>query len=345
MTDLVKVEDFELSAELKEIKDAAREVIDASISPNTRRAYEAQFRSFTAFCVKFGLVSIPAKPETVAGYVGYMVKSGKSTSGIVQAIAAIKMAHKRWIDDLKRKAAAGDVDMKMPDDPTASALVKAAVGGARRTLGTAPHKKAAATVDVVRALLDGLDRSTVQGKRDAAILLLGFAGAFRRSELVALDVSDLERTTAKDGKGAYLVHIRHSKTDQEGAGLIKAVFSTKSRAMNPVAALDEYMTAAQITDGPIFRRVRRGDHVESERLTGRSVALIVKAAAARAGVDLDLAGHSLRSGFITSALAAGASERSVMNQSGHRSVTVMRGYQQRANALQDNAAAGLAGLM
>lgn len=329
MTELVKVDKSDLALEVRDLRAKVGEVITAATAPNTRRAYAAQFRAFSAFCDRFGFSALPASPDTVAGYIASCVKANKSASYIQQALAAIRAAHKR-------------ADM---NTPTGSELVRVAAMGARRTLGTAPHKKAAATVDVVRALVDGLDRSTVQGKRDAAILLLGFSGAFRRSELVALNVADLERSTTKQGKAAYIINVRRSKTDQQGAGMIKAIFPTKSRALNPVIALDEYIAAAGISDGAIFRRIRKGDHITADRLTGESVALIVKAAARRADVSLDLAGHSLRSGFITSALAAGQSERSVMNQSGHRSVTVMRSYEQRADAMADNAAAGLAGLM
>ena len=319
----------DLPAELDDLREKMGDVIAAATSTETRRAYSCRLNSFDEFCKGFGVSSLPATPGTVAAFVTECVKDRKSAAYIGQAMAAIRAAHRR----------------KGLANPTESELVKVAVRGARRELGTAPHKKAAATVEVLRSLVESLSRNTLQGKRDAAILLLGFAGAFRRSELVSLDVEDLEKTTAKDGKDAYLVHIRHSKTDQEGHGLIKAVFPTASRDMNPVVALDEYMAAAGISSGAIFRRIRRGGHVEEERITDRSVALIVKAAADRADVSLDLAGHSLRSGFITSALASGQSERSVMNQTGHKSVTVMRSYQQRANALLDNAAAGLAGLM
>ena len=319
------VGDIELSAELKEINETAKEVIAAASSPSTRRAYAAQWRNFTAFCERYGLEPLPAKPETVAGYIAYCVKADKSASNINQAIAAIRAAHKR----------AG------LDNPTESELVKVAAAGARRTVGTAPHKKAAATEDIIGELVDGLDRTTVQGKRDAALILLGFWGAFRRSELVGLDVEDIERAI-ENGKPALRVTIRRSKTDQEGRGMVKAITTPRKKGLNPIAALNDYLDAAGIASGPVFRRVRRGDHVQDERLTGRAVALIVQHAAAESGIVLDLAGHSLRSGFITSALAAGISERAVMNQSGHRSVTVMRGYEQRATAFQDNAAVELA---
>jgi site-specific recombinase XerD len=332
MTDIRAIEKTtgaKLAAQAQKINDGIKEVIAASLSPASRRAYAGHLKRFNAFCVKFGLSALPASAETVAAYVTACVQDKKSASYIDQLIAAIASVH--------RKAGL--------DDVTRREVVRAAVKGARRILTVAPKKKAAATIEVIKCLLDGIDRSTLQGKRDAALILLGFAGAFRRSELAALDVEDMEKITTDSGKAGYLITIKHSKTDQEGRGMIKGIFPTKTRGLNPVIAIDEYLAAAGITTGALFRRVLKGGHVSPDRITGQSVALVIKAAAKQADVTLDVSGHSLRSGFITSALSAGQSERSVMNQSGHKSVTIMRGYQQRANALQDNAAAGLAGLM
>lgn len=322
------VPDFGLERVPAEFSDGVINLLFASMSNNTRRTYAMQIRKFAAFAVSHGAQPLPASPEVVVSYVSTLVAANMSASMITQALAAIRALH--MLNNLT--------------DPTAAPIVKRASAGARRTLGTAPkHQKAAATDNIVRELVATLDRSTLQGKRDAAIILLGFFGAFRRSELVALDVADLEKTIAKDGRAAYLVKVRKSKTDQEGAGMVKGIFAARSRELDPVAALDDYMTAAGIKDGAIFRRVVKGGaRLLDERLTPQSVALVIKAAAKHANISADLSGHSLRSGFITSALASGASERSIMNQSGHKSVTVMRGYQRRENALSDNAASGLA---
>ena len=309
-------------------RDAVHGLLKSSTSANTRRAYKSHTKAFRAFAESMNASALPASPETVAAYVAHLCDAGKASSTINQAVAAIAALH-RWAD---------------MDDPTRSALVRSATSGALRKVGTAPHKKAAATVDIVKELVSVCDRNTLQGKRDAAILLLGFCGAFRRSELVALDVEDFQPTTS-GGRSAYLVTVRKSKTDQEGHGLIKGIFATKSKELDPVAAVRDYTASAGITSGALFRRIRRGDHIQPERITDRTVALVIKAAADRANISADLSGHSLRSGFITSALESGASERSIMNQSGHKSVTVMRSYQQRRDALADNAASGLAAAM
>lgn len=312
-----------------EYRETVERLLAASLSENTRIAYEKQLRAFFAFCSdELRAPALPASPATVTAYIAKLSGCKKSVSTLTQALAAIRALHRR----------AG------ADDPTRSELVRTASAGARRLLGVAPHKKAAATVDIVKELVSGLDRSTLQGKRDAAIILLGFCGAFRRSELVALDVEDLFETLSA-GRAAYLVKLRHSKTDQESAGMVKGIFATRSKELDPIAAVKDYIEAAGITSGALFRRIRRGDHIQPERITDRTVALVIKAAADKANISADLSGHSLRSGFITSALDSGASERSIMNQSGHKSVTVMRSYQQRRDALQDNAASGLAAAM
>lgn len=298
----------------------------ASMSKATRRAYSVQCRNFANFALSIGAQYLPASPETVAAYISMLVSAKKSVATITQTLAAIRAAHL----------------LSNNTDPTVAPLVRKVNAGARRTLGIAPRKKVAATDSVIRELVAALDRSTLQGKRDAAVILLGFWGAFRRSELVALDIEDFQPATSSNGRAAYLVTVRRSKTDQEGAGMTKGIFATRSRELDPVSAVADYVKTAGITSGPLFRRIVRGDHIQTTRITAHSVALIIKAAAIHANVSADLSGHSLRSGFITSAISNGLSERSIMNQTGHKSPTVMRSYQQRESALSDNAASGLA---
>ena len=176
---------------------------------------------------------------------------------------------------------------------------------------------------------------SLAGLRDRALLLLGFAGAFRRSELVALDVADIAET-----KAGLLVTIRHSKTDQEGEGVTIAI--ARGDVACPVRALLEWLNAAGIRAGPIFRPVNKAGTVAAKRLTDRSVANIVKAYAERAGFDASLfSGHSLRSGFLTSAAAKGASIFKMMDVSRHKSVDTLRGYVRDAELFKDHAGAGL----
>lgn len=217
--------------------------------------------------------------------------------------------------------------------PTDDERVRSVVRGHRRVASTAPTRKAPATAEriIAMALVPG---AGVKAIRDRALLLLGFAGAFRRSELVALDIDDLHETDA-----GLRVNIRRSKTDQEAEGATIAIL--KGSLACPVVAVKNWLEAAKITSGPVFRRVRKGGAI-GDRLTDQSVADIVKAQAERVGLDPTLfAGHSLRAGFLTSAAAKGASIFKMMDVSRHKSVDTLRGYVREAELFQDHAGTGL----
>jgi integrase len=174
-----------------------------------------------------------------------------------------------------------------------------------------------------------------KGLRDRALLLLGFAGAFRRSELVALNVADLQ--FCDDG---LRVTIRRSKTDQEGLGATIAI--VRGSTACPVRAVRTWIEMAGILDGPLFRPVTRTGRVSSRRLSGRAVADLVKRYARRAGLNAaDFSGHSLRSGFLTSAAARGASIFKMMDVSRHKSIDTLRGYVRDAEIFRDHAGNGL----
>jgi integrase len=201
--------------------------------------------------------------------------------------------------------------------------------GIRRDRRATPNRKKAALADDVKRLVDHVRPQTARGLRDRALLLFGFAGAFRRSELVAIDVADIER----DSRGIHVL-IRASKTDQEGKGRTVGIRRIEESDYCPVQALDDWLTVAGITQGPVFRRMRPNDHVGATRLTDRSVALILKEHAVRAGFDPDLyAGHSLRRGFLTSAANAGTSIWDMSQQSGHKSFQVLREYVEKTQKL------------
>jgi site-specific recombinase XerD len=283
----------------------------------TRRAYRSDFQIFEAWCRGRGVSALPAAAETVAAFLAYDVKTGSRPSTLGRRVAAIRYAHK----------------LAGQPVPTDDERVKATMRGIRRSLGTAPRKKAPATAEriVSMALAAGDD---MKGLRDRALLLIGFAGAFRRSELVALDVEDLEESEL-----GFKVTIRHSKTDQEGAGQTIAI--VRGSVACPVTALKAWLEVAGITTGPIFRSVKRGGMVAG-RLPAQSVADIVKAYAKRVGLDPALfAGHSMRSGFLTSAAKRGASIFKMMDQSRHKSVETLRGYVRDAEIFKEHAGAGL----
>jgi integrase len=211
--------------------------------------------------------------------------------------------------------------------------LRATVRGIRRTSGTAPSKKAPATVDKLLAMVPRPGGTLIE-MRDRALLLFGFAGAFRRSELVSLDVGDLAEATE-----GMRVTIRRSKSDQEGQGATIAI--PRGSFACPIEALTAWLAAAEITSGPVFRSIRKGGKV-AERLSARAVARIVKACAERAGLDpAAFAGHSLRAGFITSADARGARLSKIMDQSRHKRIETVRGYTRDSEAFRDHAGVGL----
>jgi integrase len=214
--------------------------------------------------------------------------------------------------------------------------VRNTLKGIRRTLGTAPAQKSPALTADIRAMLDATDSELI-GARDRALVLLGFAGAFRRSELVGLDVAD-----CAFGKDGLTITLRRSKTDQQGAGRKIGIPYGSNPETCPVRTVQAWIELAAIEDGPVFRSISRHGRVQPGRLSGIDVARVVKKLAERAGLDaVKYAGHSLRAGHATSAAIAGASERSIMNQTGHRSVQMVRRYIRDGSLFRENSAGKL----
>jgi site-specific recombinase XerD len=266
------------------------------------------------------LVALPASPEGVCGFLADEASRGRRASTLGRRLAAIRYFHR----------AAGF------ETPTSDEKVKAVLSGIRRTIGSAPVRKKAATSDIVLGMVGGKGTS-LRELRDRAILLFGFAGAFRRSKLVALNLEDIEWTA----EGA-LVIIRRSKTDQEGLG--RKVGIPRGEVACPVASLEAWLEAAGITEGAVFRRVlnRRDQRVADQRLAARNVASVVKAAAAQLGFDpATFGGHSLRSGLVTTAVRRGVNLMKVCDQTGHKSLEMLRVYTRDAELFAGNAAAGL----
>lgn len=208
--------------------------------------------------------------------------------------------------------------------------------GIRRTKGVAQQGKAPAVTADVRAMVAALP-DTLLGLRDRAILLLGFAGAFRRSELVDLDREDLEI-----GSEGITATLRRSKTDQEGEGRKIGIPYGVRPETCPVRAILAWLDAAGIEDGPMFRSVNRHGQLQPGRLSDKAVALVVKRQAQACGLDpARYAGHSLRAGLATSAAAAGVQERTFMAQTGHRSEKMVRRYIREGSLFRENAAAAV----
>jgi integrase len=253
----------------------------------------------------------------VALYLTDLAEAAK-TSTIARRLAAIAQAHRA-------------VGVPSPtDDPS----VKAVWAGIRRVHSTAPDRSAPLTVDLLRRVVEALP-SDLASDRDRALVLVGFAGALRRSELVALDVADVE-----ERREGLVVRVRRSKTDQEAAGRQVGVPYGSKPSTCPVRSLRIWLEAAAIGSGPLFRPVTRHGKVGPGRLSAASANRIVQRVVLRAGLDPHpYSTHSLRAGLATSAAEAGVSERSIMAQTGHRSVTVARGYIRSGSLFRENAAA------
>ena len=290
----------------------------AEKSEASRRAYRSDFQLFSRWCAARNLSPLPATPATLAAFLACEARRGSRPSSIARRLAGIRHAH----------LLAGH------EPPTQSEMVRATLRGIRRTVGSAPQRKAPLTADLLRAMV-AVAPDNLMGLRDRALLLIGFAGALRRSELVGLDVSDL-----KQGKAGLQLRIRASKTDQEQRGTAVAI--TPGSSTCPIAALNEWLAAAGIDHGPVFRPVFKGGRVGDARLSDRAVAEIVKTYARRIGLDPTLfSGHSLRAGFLTSAAQRGASLFKMRDVSRHRSLDTLSGYVRDGEFFRDHAGAGL----
>lgn len=297
----------------------AQDFIRASKAASTLRGYRADWREFCRWCEGERLAPLPATPEAVATYIAGCASRLKVGS-IQRRLNAIAEAHKA---------------VGLPS-PTGDGVVANTLKGIRRILGTAPAQKAPTLTADIRAMVEAADCGII-GLRDRALILLGFAGAFRRAELVALEIADL--VFSRDG---LTITLRRSKTDQDGAGRKLGIPYGSNPDTCPVRVLQSWLELASIASGPVFRSINRHGKVQVGALAPADVARVVKKLAQRAGLDPGkYAGHSLRAGHATAAAIAGASERSIMNQTGHRSVQMVRRYIRDGSLFRDNSAGKL----
>lgn len=326
----------ELARDAAAIEAATAEFATRARAENTRRAYRADWAHFMDWCAKFGAQSLPADPRLVARYLTAHAGPGEDqlkVSTLRRRLSAIQHFHRE---------AGQDFDTRHRE-------LRDVWSGIRRTYGTQPTVKAPTVTEELRALLEPLGTERLIDLRDRALLLIGFAGCYRRSELVGLDVAHVARH--RDG---LVLTTARSKTDQEGAGTEKGIPFGVHAETCPVSALTRWLDVADITEGPLFREVTRHGRVMPRRLSDRAVALVVKRAVAEArrvaltrgqwglAESLDprrYAGHSLRAGFITSAAAAGVPTHDIMRQSDHKREETLRRYIRHATVFRQNAAA------
>ncbi len=287
-------------------KDDILEFLNASKSDNTRRAYSKAWQAFVDWCASTGRASLPSTPEAIMAYLTSLAKAGRKVSTIEQALAAITFIHQQNRNGY---------------NPGRDQLVRNLMAGIRRKVGMRPEKKKAFTIEQLTQIINELPRD-LRGQMAKAIILVGVASALRRSNLAGLNVTDVSFTSH-----GMTIFVGRSKTDQEGKGAEKYVPRLHTD-LCPVTALEEWLAAAGINKGPIFRKVGRNDKVEDrEHLHPASVAKIVKLAAEMAGLDPEpFAGHTLRATLPTLASMAGTEEWKIQKQTGHKSERVLRGY-------------------
>lgn len=321
-TDLVTANQQTSIASMKQTAERAEEYVLNSKAASTVRAYTHDWNAFQTWCMAHALIALPADPRTVALYLADLAAITKVAT-IARRLAAISKAHQ----------VAGY------DSPASlrHAAVSEVWKGIRRVHGVSQAQKAPTLIEDVRRMVAVLDTAENQllAVRDRALLLIGFAGAFRRSELVGLDVQDVQLTAE-----GLVINLRRSKTDQQGEGRKVGIPFGSTLQTCPVRSFSRWLEASAITSGPLFRSVNRHGQLQEARLSDKAIAVVVKRYAEGAGLDpANYSGHSLRAGLVTTAAIAGVSERSIMNQTGHKSTSMVRRYIRDANLFRDNAAA------
>jgi site-specific recombinase XerD len=315
--------------DLAQATDRVQRYVEQSMSENTRRAYKADWRCFTDYCQARGAEALPALSETVAAYISELADGswgqtdgGYAASTIERRLTTIRTLHRA----------------KGHDDPTQSETVARTWQGIRRDDDVQVNQdgRGALLTEDIRAMVDHLDTDTTKGKRDRAILLLGYATGMRRSEIANLDVDDLDFRAR-----GVVVHIASSKTDQQGEG--RSPYATHGGEYCPVQALKTWIEAADIDEGPVFRSVGRWGNARDSRLSGKSINRIVKGAAEYVEhLDAsELGAHSLRAGHVTQRKIEGESNDAIMDQTGHTSESTMRRYDRRAKQFRHDVSGSL----
>lgn len=306
-----------LSTELAQAAERAADYVRQSVPANTQRAYATDWAAFVEWCDARRAQSLPADPRVIASFVADQAKSLRPAS-LRRRLAAIAKMHK----------------VRGLPNPCGSEPVPSTMKGIEATHGTAVKTKAPATLAVVEKMVATCRVDDPAGIRDRAILLVGYAAAMRRSELVALTVADLEWSPE-----GVVVTVRRSKTDQKGEGKRKAIPYVDG-PFCAARALKAWMIVAGIEEGPIFRPFARGSiSVREGALSPQAVAVIVKTCAARAGLPPEsYSGHSLRAGHVTEARSQGVSDALTMNTTGHKRVETLNMYDRRSNLFQKTSA-------
>ena len=305
--------------DIKALQEETLLNLKSSKANNTVRAYKSDFKDFALFCAKNAFKNLPTEPKVVSLYLTYLSTKEAKMSTLKRRLVSIGVIHK-----LKGHY----LDTKHPS-------IIENIMGIKRRKGSIQKSKKPLLINNLKKIINAIDngkKDNIKKLRDRTIILIGFSGGFRRNEIVSLDCDDLDFVPE-----GLKINIKRSKTDQFGEGSVKALPYFNKSQYCPVVSLKKWMDLTSITSCPVFRRFIKGSKLSENRLTNQTVALLIKEYLNLAGIDsTNYSGHSLRSGFATSAAESGAEERSIMNMTGHKSTEMVRRYIKEANLFKNN---------
>ena len=306
--------------DIKALQEETLLNLQNSKANNTLRAYKSDFNDFGIFCSKNGFKSLPSEPKIVSLYLTHLSTKDAKMNTLKRRLVSIGVIHK-----LKGHY----LDTKHP------AIIENIMGIKRRK-GSVQNGKKPILINSLKKIINVIDQQNkeeIKKLRDRSLILIGFSGGFRRNEIVSLDYDDLDFVLE-----GLKINLRRSKTDQFGEGFTKALPYFDSSQYCPVVSLKNWLEISKINSGPVFRRFVKGSKLSENRLTDQTVALLIKEYLNLAGIDSkNYSGHSLRSGFATSAAESGVEERSIMAMTGHKSTEMVRRYIKEANLFKNNA--------
>jgi len=310
----------DIITDIKALQEETLLNLQSSKANNTVRAYKSDFKDFGLFCAQNGFKNIPTEPKIVSLYLTHLSTKDAKMSTLKRRLVSIGVIHK-----LKGYY----LDTKHP------AIIENIMGIKRRK-GSIQKGKKPILISALKVIIDVIDqqkKEKIKKLRDRTIILIGFSGGFRRNEIVSLDYDDLDFVPE-----GLKISVKRSKTDQFGEGTIKALPYFDNAQYCPVISLKNWIDISKINSGSLFRRFAKGSKLTDNRLTDQTVALLIKEYLTLAGIDSkNYSGHSLRSGFATSAAEFGAEERSIMAMTGHKSTEMVRRYIKEANLFKNNA--------
>jgi len=309
----------QLVTDVKKLHEETLENLKSSKANNTLRAYKSDFKDFGIFCAKHGFNSMPTEPKVVSLYLTHLSANSK-ISTLRRRIVSIGVVHK-----LKGHY----LDTKHP-------IIIENLMGIKRKKGSFQTGKKPILINHLKQIINTIDEQKIEKikkLRNRTLILIGFGGGFRRTELISINHEDLD--FVEEG---VKITLRRSKTDQFGEGMVKGLPYFTNEKYCPVTSLKNWLTISKIKTGPIFRRFAKGSILTSNRLTDQSVVLIIKKYLELAGIETqNFSGHSLRSGFATVAAESGADERSIMAMTGHKTTQMVRRYIREASLFKNNA--------